>query len=140
MARDIVLKVRLILYNKGRILLLKQRKHTGGNHTLVGGTIESEEFAIESLIRESLEEAGINLKRKDLELAHVLHKKTKNGERVTLYFKAKKWEGKPRALEPDKFKEAVWYHLNDLPENLTGTVRHVLKMYRAGILYSEYKN
>ncbi|MCB0703788.1 MAG: NUDIX domain-containing protein [Saprospiraceae bacterium] len=139
MVRKNVLKARLILYSKGRILLLKQRKQAGGNYSLVGGTIESTEFAAASLIRESLEEAGIVLKRKDLELAHVLHKKTLSGDRITLYFKAQRWEGKPRALEPEKFKKAEWFDLEKLPTNLTPTVGHVLKMYRAGKLYSEFE-
>ena len=54
-----VVKARVILYDQGRILLLKQTKPNGGNYTLVGGTVEQEEFAVEALIRESKEEAGI---------------------------------------------------------------------------------
>ncbi|MEZ4931740.1 MAG: hypothetical protein R2788_06455 [Saprospiraceae bacterium] len=38
---DIQLKVRLILYSRGSILLLRQKKLQGGNYTLVGGTIET---------------------------------------------------------------------------------------------------
>jgi ADP-ribose pyrophosphatase YjhB (NUDIX family) len=34
------LKVRLILFNQGKILLLKQTKLNGGNYTLVGGNVE----------------------------------------------------------------------------------------------------
>ena len=68
-------KVRLILYHKGKILLIKQTKPNGGNYTLVGGNIEHMEFAKETLIRESYEEAGIILKTKDLQLVHVLQKR-----------------------------------------------------------------
>ena len=135
----VVLKVRLILYNKGKILLLKQTKENGGNYTLVGGTVESMEYARESLIRESLEEAGIVLRPKDLQLVHVLHKKTALSQRITLYFKATRWEGALASREPEKFKEVEWISLEKLPKNLTGTVRHVMKEYRRGILYSEYR-
>lgn len=134
----ITLKARLILYNKGKILLLKQTTPNGGNYTLVGGTIEREEFAIGCLIRESLEEAGIVLKREDLQLAHILHKRLKNESRVTLYFKAKKWQGELASREPKKFEDVKWFKLNNLPENLTGTVAHVLKQYRKGKMYSEF--
>lgn len=138
---DTNLKVRLILYNKGSILLLQQKKNLGGNYTLVGGTIEVTEYALEALIREAEEEAGLVLKAKDLQLVHVLHKRTNNnGHRITLYFKASKWEGKIITGEPNKFKGVTWFSLENLPSNLSETVRHVLKEYREGRMYSEFKN
>lgn len=131
------LKVRLILYDHGKILLLKQTKPNGGNYTLVGGTIERMEFARQTLIRESREEAGITLREKDLQLVHVLQKKSPRRQRIVLYFKAYRWEGELRALERNKFKAAEWHELDDLPRNLTGTVKQVLKEYRRGNIYSE---
>ncbi|MFQ5445808.1 MAG: NUDIX domain-containing protein [Saprospiraceae bacterium] len=134
------LKVRLILYHRGNILLLRQKKNLGGNYTLVGGTIENMEFALQALIRETEEEAGIELKKKDLQLVHVLHKRTKNkGHRITLYFKANLWGGELKTGEPEKFKGVSWFSLNNLPPNLSETVRHVLQQYRDGHLYSEFK-
>ncbi len=59
--RKVSLKARLILYHKGKILLLKQTKPNGGNYTLVGGTVENFEYARQSLIRESYEEAEANM-------------------------------------------------------------------------------
>jgi 8-oxo-dGTP diphosphatase len=138
---DTNLKVRLILYDKGSILLLRQKKNLGGNYTLVGGTIEKTEYAAEALIREAKEESGIELKAEDLQLVHVLHKRTNNnGHRITLYFKATKWEGKIKTGEPNKFKDVEWHSLENLPPNLSATVRHVLKEYREGHMYSEFRN
>jgi 8-oxo-dGTP diphosphatase len=138
--RRVIIKVRLILYNKGRIMLLRQTKANGGNYTLVGGTVEPKEFATESLVRECKEEAGISIRESDLQLAHVLHKKTGGGgERMTLYFKTSRYEGKLRSREPEKFKAATWFSLDELPRNLTNTVRHVLREYRHGNLYSEFR-
>jgi ADP-ribose pyrophosphatase YjhB (NUDIX family) len=133
------LKVRLILYNKGKILLLRQKRALGGNFTLVGGTVEKVEYSRDALIREAKEEAGLVLKKEHLELVHVLHKKTKQGPRITLYFKAKKWSGRLKTGEPEKFLGVAWASLDNLPPNLTATVRHVLKKYRGGKLYSEFK-
>lgn len=133
----ISLKARLILYHKGKILLLRQTKPNGGNYTLVGGNVESYEYARQSLIRESHEEAGILLKEKDLKLVHVLHKKDKNAHRIVLYFKAYRWEGDLKARETHKFNEAEWFDLDRLPRNLTDTIRHVLVEYRKGNFYSE---
>lgn len=134
---SIKIKARAILYDHGRIMLLKQTKPKGGNYTLVGGTVERTEFARAALIRECLEEAGVHLDPKDLTLVHVLHQKNTTKERITLYFKASRWEGKLRARETDKFKAARWFDLGDLPKNLTPKVRQVLRMYRKGIAYSE---
>jgi ADP-ribose pyrophosphatase YjhB (NUDIX family) len=134
---SITLKTRLILYDRGRILLLRQTKPNGGNYTLVGGTIEDAEFARESLVREALEEAGITIREKDLTLVHVLQKKSRSEQRITLYFKTSRWEGKLRAREKHKFKAAEWFDLDELPSNLTATVAHVLRNYRRGNLFSE---
>lgn len=135
---QISFKARLILYHRGRILLLKQTKPNGGNYTLVGGTVESREFARQALIRESFEEAGIILREEDLELAHLLHKVNGEEHRIVFYFKAYRWEGELKAKETHKFREAEWFYLEDLPKNLTSTVRHVMDAYRHGHLYSEY--
>ncbi len=134
----ISLKARLILYHRGKILLLKQTKPNGGNYTLVGGTVESREFARQSLVREAFEEAGVRLRERDLELVHVLHKTIGDDHRLVLYFKAYKWGGELQARETHKFKEVEWFYLDGLPKNLTSTVRHVLQQYRQGNLYSEY--
>jgi len=137
MAHDITIKARLILYHHGKILLLKQTKPNGGNYTLVGGTVEQDEFARAALVRESFEEAGIILKEKDLQLVHVLHKRTKDSHRIVLYFKAYKWDGELKAKETKKFKKAEWFSLQKLPKNMTTTVSQVLEAYRHGDNYSE---
>lgn len=134
----ISLKTRLILYNRGNILLLRQRKAQGGRFTFVGGTIEKGEFAKQTLAREAFEEAGIIINPDDLRLAHILHKKYKKGMRIILYFKTAKWEGRLRNREPHKFVEASFYPLEDLPASLSSTAKHVLRMYRKGEMYSEY--
>ena len=131
------LKVRLILYHKGKILLLRQTKPNGGNYTLVGGNIEQKEFAKETLIREAYEEAGILLKQRNLQLVHVMHKLKKGEQRIIMYFKAYKWDGELRARETNKFKDAEWFSLDKLPPNLTVTVRQVLNKYKKGSSYSE---
>lgn len=139
MAVKIDIKVRLLLYRKGKILLLKQTKRNGGNYSLVGGNVDSEEGAKAALIREAHEEAGIELRSEHLKLAHVLHKRIGKSQRVTLYFKAAKFTGDIRSKEPKKFSRVDWCPLNDLPANLTKTVRHVLHAYRHGKQYSEFK-
>jgi len=131
------LKARLILIDGNRILLLRQTKPNGGNYSLVGGTVETFEFAKETLIRESYEEAGIVLDAAALELVHVLHKRASYQHRIVMYFKARYWAGEAASKELKKFSSAEWCDVNRLPHNLTPTVRQVLKAYRANQLYSE---
>lgn len=134
---SVSLKARLLLQNHGSILLLKQTKPNGGNYSLVGGTIERKEFAVATLIRESREEAGIILSPDDLELVHVLHKRSRKEHRIVLYFRAYYYAGEPESKEREKFENVSWWPLKALPLKLTDTVRHVLKAYNAGLLYSE---
>jgi len=140
MAQRILLKARLILEYNGMVLLMKQTTENGGKYTLVGGTIENDEFAKSSLIRESKEEADITLKPENLKLVHMLHKKKGPNTRVVLYFKSKNWKGEPNALERKKFKKVEWFPLNKLPESMSPTVRHVFKRYKQGDAYSELKS
>ena len=133
----VTLKARLILEDRGRILLLKQTKPNGGNYSLVGGTIERKEYAAETLIRESFEEAGVELTRADLTLVHILHKRYRKAHRIVLYFRAHHYEGQLRSRERKKFENVAWVPYDNLPDNLTQTVRHVLTEYRRGRLYSE---
>ena len=134
---SVSLKARLLLQSHGKLLLLKQTKPNGGNYSLVGGTIEKKEFAVQTLIRESFEEAGIRLEENDLELVHVLHKRSSKEHRIVLYFRAFAYTGQPESKEKKKFTNVEWWSLKELPDNLTGTVRHVLKAYNAGLLYSD---
>lgn len=137
MSNNTSIKARLILYHKGKILLLKQTKPNGGNYTLVGGNVESNEFAKAALVRETFEEAGIRLREKDLQLVHVLHKRVAKNHRIILYFKAYKWSGELRAKEREKFRSAEWFALDELPSNMTQTVKQALDEYRSGHVYSE---
>lgn len=134
----VILKARLLLEDDGKIMLLKQTSQNGGKYTLVGGTVEKGEFAKDALIRESQEEAGVILQRKQLKLVYTLHKKRPKDTRVILYFRAKKWKGTVEARETDKFKKVSWFSKNDLPRNTSATVRHVLKNLNDGRPYSEY--
>ena len=82
-------------------------------------------------------ETVLDGKHEDLHLVHVLHKIKKQQQRIVMYFKAYYWEGELKAKETHKFKEAEWFYLDKLPNNLTQTVRHVLDEYREGNFYSE---
>ncbi|MFK8104245.1 MAG: NUDIX domain-containing protein [Saprospiraceae bacterium] len=133
-------KVRLILEEQGKVLLLKQTVQNGGKYTLIGGTVERGEHALEAIIRECSEESGIRIFKTDLTLVHTLHKIKDGDHRVVLYFKAKRWTGVLESREPKKFKKLSWEPIDALPNNISPTIKQVLLKYRGGINYSEIKN
>jgi 8-oxo-dGTP diphosphatase len=132
--------VRLILEKEGQLLFLLQTQKNGGGFSLVGGNVESREFAREALCREAKEEAGITIEPADLNLIHVLHrhKLRKNEELLVLYFKATRFLGEPNSLEPKKFSDVRWFPIDNLPAEVSKPTLHVLKHIRAGEIYSEF--
>lgn len=131
------IKVRVIMEEENKILLLEQTNENGGKFTLAGGTVEDVEFARKALIRECKEEIGIKLKASDLVVVHILHKKKIEEDRLTIYFKAAKWEKRIKCKEKKKFAAVSWVDIDNLPIRTSFTVRHVLDQIKMGSLYSE---
>lgn len=129
---------RLILESDGKILLLAQTANNGGNFTLIGGKVEYNENPKEALKRESFEEAGIKLKKKHLNLFHVLYRMKANQVELVLLFNARKWSGVPVSREPKKFINVRWVSLDNLPANLPIAISHILDQYKKGEFYSEF--
>lgn len=135
----VVLISRLILENRGQILLLAQTTKNGGKYALPGGKVEVDETPTQALIRECKEEADIDLNEDNLKLVHVLHRYKSNETLLVMYFKAVHWKGSLTSKEPKKFKKAEWFLLNNLPKNLSRTTKSVLELFHKGINYSEAK-
>ncbi len=133
------LKSRLFLIYKKRILLLKQTSINGGKYTVPGGTVESNEFAKAALVRETKEEIGVDINPEKLGLVHTLHKKKGDSSRIVLYFKIKEWSGEFQVGEPEKFKKVKWFALDELPSNISPTVKFVLGKFLEGRKYSEMR-
>ena len=135
--RRTTLTVRLILEDAGKILMLAQTKVNGEGYTLPGGKIDALEFAKEALIRESKEELDIILKKKDLQLAHVIFNKLKGSTEIIFFFSTDIWLNIPRILETEKFKEYIWVSPYELPEKTTTLVKIALKRWVNDKKYSE---
>ena len=131
------IKVRLIMKEENKVLLLEQTNENGGKYTLAGGTVEDVEFASKALIRECKEEIGIKIKATDLTVVHILHKKKLEEDRLTIYFQAAKWEKRIKCLEKKKFATVDWFEIDNLPIRTSFTVRHVLEQIEMGSMYSE---
>jgi ADP-ribose pyrophosphatase YjhB (NUDIX family) len=129
--------VYLVLRNKGKTLLLK-RQNTGyqdGKYSMIAGHVEEGEPLTKALIREAKEEANLTLRRKDLKLVHVMHRKSADYERIDFYFLAERWSGELRNMEPNKCSEIAWF--SKIPKNTIKNVRIALGHIDKGEFYSE---
>lgn len=125
-----------------QILLLK-RANTGYHdeeYGVVSGHVESWENFIDATIREAKEEAGITLRRNQLEMIHVQNKRTEgyNHERIHIYFLATEREWEIQNMEPHKCDELSRFDINHLPENMLDCVKASIENIRNKTFYSEF--
>jgi len=131
-----------LLLEKGNKVLLSRRFNTGfkdGQYSFVSGHVEQGEPATAAIIREAKEEANVTIKKEDLDLIYVLHRKSdyKAQERVDFFFKTKKWKGKIKNNEPKKCDDLAWFDKKKLPSNTMGHLKKVLKEIEKGKTYGE---
>ena len=131
----------LVLKKDGRVLL-SRRFNTGyedGKYSLVAGHVERGETFTHAIIREAYEEAGVLVKKNDLQAVHVMQRKS-NAEidRVEVFFAASEWRGEIENKEPDQCDDLAWFDIERLPENMVPCVRHALECIRRGEIYSQF--
>jgi ADP-ribose pyrophosphatase YjhB (NUDIX family) len=129
----------LLLLQDAQVLLLR-RQNTGyedGNYSVIAGHIERNETARQGMAREASEEAGLIIKPQDLVLCHVMHRKAED-ERVSFFFKAERWMGEPRNLEPHKCSDLSWFPVDALPTNVIPYIRQAIEETLRGEAYSEH--
>jgi ADP-ribose pyrophosphatase YjhB (NUDIX family) len=127
--------VRLILEKDGKLLFLKKTAQNGGGFSLVGGKVDDGESAHDAIVRESHEEANIEIKRKHLRFLHIFQRHSES--ELILLFTAKKWKGKPQSKELDKFKKVSWIDKTDLPKDVSQVTEHLVDKYFSNKFFSE---
>ena len=138
----VVPAVHLLLVRDGKVLL-SRRYNTGwmdGNYSVPAGHVDGDEAARMAMIREVREEIGVEIAEANLQLAHVMHRRTPEGkanERVDFFFTISSWKGEPTNMEPNKCDELRWVDLNTLPDNIIPYVKQGIEHYRKGSFYSE---
>jgi len=134
-----IIAVHLLLIKDGKILLAR-RCNTGyedGNFSVPAGHVERDETCIEAMIREAQEEIAIKVSQKELQLAHVMHRKSSGEHRIDFFFACNNWAEKPHINEPDKCDVLEWFELTDLPKNIIPYVEQAIAKVAKEINYSE---
>jgi 8-oxo-dGTP diphosphatase len=131
-----------ILLERDSKLLLIRRFNTGysdGKYSLPAGHMDGNEAPSVAAVREALEEVGVTVRPTDLEMVHCMVYKSSEGdhERVSLFFKAKHFDGEPVNKEPHKCDDIGWFPTEDIPKNIVWELRHALNQIAEGNLYSE---
>jgi ADP-ribose pyrophosphatase YjhB (NUDIX family) len=108
-------------------------------YSFPAGHAEQGESVRAAAIREAKEEVGITLEPESLTLFHVAHwaDSREDGERLSLFFYVKRWDGEPTNAEPEKCDDVQWVGLKDLPENMVPKARRAVEAMVSGEVYSE---
>lgn len=127
--------------DQGRVLLGLRHPdspYAGGMWHFLAGHCERES-AIQCLVREAHEEAGLVIDPADADHVHTVHlRDTPEAEpRMQMVFRVRAWQGTPQLLESDKCLEWQWWQPQDLPEPIVPYTRHAIEQILAGRPYSE---
>ena len=128
-----------LLLKKNNRFLLNLRHNTGwddGMYAFVGGHIDGNETAKQAMIREAKEEIGIIINPNDLQVVHVMHRKT-NCEYIDMFMMCDRWQGEISNCEPQKCKELRFVATTALPENTLGYVKKVMENVAVKKMYDE---
>ncbi len=132
--------VHLFLLKDNRILLLR-RFNTGyedGNYSVVAGHLDGNESVFTGMIREAREEAAITIKKEDLEVVHVMHRKSTDNERIDFFLACRAWEGDIKNLEKDKCDDLSWFNIDQLPVNTIPYIKFAIENYKNRVNFSEF--
>lgn len=127
-----------VIPKKGNEVFLMRRFQTGwmdGKYGLASGHMEEGESPITAAIRETKEEAGIDVKPEDLKFVLVMHRKPVHegdAEYIDFFFTTEKWDGEPKLMEPEKCDEIGWFSLGALPENILPYEMEMFEAVKAG--------
>jgi 8-oxo-dGTP diphosphatase len=107
--------VGVMILKEGKVLMTKRKgSHGAGEYSFPGGHLEYMETFEDCAVRETQEEAGIEIKNvRFLYTANVRKYAPKHYVHIGM---VADWaSGDPQTMEPDKAEAWEWYSLDDLP-------------------------
>jgi 8-oxo-dGTP diphosphatase len=125
---------------KGNKILLGKRKssHGHGEYASTGGHLEHDESMEECVYRELAEEAGEDLKIKNLKFLCLINlRKYLPKHYIDIGFIAEWKSGEPIVMEPEKKESWEWYEIDELPSPLFSTIPNYIEAYRTGKIFFE---
>ena len=128
-----------LVLRKDDKVLLSQRQNTGyedGNWGLVSGHSETSEPAMQALCREAFEEIGIKISPSDLEVIHVMHRKTER-EDIDIFMHCNAWQGEITNKEPEKCGGLEFFSKDSFPKEMVGYVKRALENIELQKVYDE---
>src|SRR4029077_5708040 len=96
--------------------VLRQNTNWGdGYYGLLSGKVDHGENYLITAVRETKEEAGVDVKPSDLKHVLTAHRKS-DSLWVDVVFETTRWQGKAYNAEPAKHAELVWLDPDALPD------------------------
>jgi 8-oxo-dGTP diphosphatase len=108
--------VGVMILKDGKVLLTKRKgSHGAGEYSFPGGHLEYMETFEDCAIRETREEAGIEIK--DIEFLYATNVMKYAPKHYVHIGVVAQWaSGEPMTMEPEKAEEWKWYPLDELPD------------------------
>lgn len=133
--------VYMLLRRDGKLFFIR-RANTGykdGTFTVPAGHAEASESYTGAAIRETAEEAGVQVAPEDARLVFVMQRNEgPDNIRVDLFFEATRWKGEPNNMEPHRSSESAWFSADNLPyDEIIDFQADVFRALARGETYAE---
>ncbi len=133
--------VYVILRHEGKIAFV-MRQNTGfmdGFYSLPAGHVEDMETYKQAAVRETKEEAGVDIDEADLRYVHTVQRHGGDHVRIDVYFEAEKWKGEPYNAEPERHSKLEWLDAGNLPnDEIQDYQARALQNIAKGEYYSQF--
>ena len=123
-----------IIIDNDKVLLVQQ---SSGNWGFPKGHLEKGESETEAAIRETKEEIGINIFKKNLKFAGFYYNNIDSKVYCYTYFHISIYEGNPTIAEPEKCSALEWFDINNLPEKIIPDRKTAIENFMSNIYFGE---
>ncbi len=129
----------LLLVKDGKILLGKRKSpHGHGEYGGPGGHLEHMESFKDCALRELREEAGQQIKVKNVRFLCITNMRKYNPKHYIDVGIVAEWvSGTPKVIEPHKLESWGWYDIDNLPTPLFAVEPNYVVAYKTGKTYFE---